>query len=112
MDERILIFVQNPEKRQRLVEIFEKTCDEVTASLNSQKINDIIITGRKYCDDEHKIMFLEYCHILPIEDILLADDEDLLFSRPSFYHSISMLTPENIRLYIDERKAIKKLIFG
>ena len=115
MDERYLIFTRDLELRNRLVMAFNATCEKIKENINDQRIVEIIDKGRAYCDDEHKAMFLEYCHILPIHDILIAsetrDDIKRLFLRNNFYYSISMLTPDKLRIYIDDRMA-KELVFG
>ena len=115
MDERFLIFARDLELRNRLVIVFNATCEKIKEHVNDKNITDIVDKGRAYCDDEHKAMLLEYCHILPIHDILIAsetrDDIKRLFIRNNFYESINNLTPEKLRMYIDDRKA-KELVFG
>lgn len=115
MDERFFIFVRDLEMRRRLVVAFNYACETVKDYLQDKQISSIIDKGRAYCDDEHKAMFLEYCHILPIEDIMIAcetrEGVEKLFERNNFYYSIGLLTPDKLRLYIDDRKE-KKLIFG
>lgn len=115
MDTKYSIFALDLEMRRRLVIAFNRTCDVMKDYLNNPDISKVIDKGRTYCDDEHKAMFLEYCHILPIEDIMIAcetrEGVEKLFERNNFYYSISLLTPDKLRFYIDDRKE-KKLIFG
>ena len=115
MDDRYLIFAADLEMRRRLVVLFNKTCDTMKDYLDNDEITKIINKGRAYCDDEHKAMFLEYCHALPIHDILIASEtrEGIykLFERGIFYSSADLMTPERLRMYIDDSKE-KKLIFG
>lgn len=115
IDDKYLIFSVDFEMRRRLVITFNMTCNFIKDYLNKENISQIIDKGRSYCDDERKARFLEYCHCLPIHDIIIASKTRIeieeLFKRSNFYYSIIALTPEKLRLYIDDTKE-KKLIFG
>ena len=115
MDEKYLIFASDLEMRRRLVITFNRTCDVLKNYLDKDEISQIINKGRAYCDDEHKARFLEYCHALPIHDIIISSETvegiNKMFDRSIFYTSADLMTPERLRMYIDDRKE-KKLIFG